>query len=147
MTDPRLEVKERDLGGCWVEAYYLETRTGRHMAVQAGLPPLRVRLYGLAARGLGRVPRAEQRLLARENEKFKGGAGAGAFVFCVPRDSSDASTLLVRAVSEVLRETEPGWVSAVEEVRASTDDPDAVAFWSGAPIEAVLAARSTKNRS
>ena len=103
---PWPEVEERDLGGGWVEAYYLDLQTSRHMAIQAGLPPSRVRLYELAAHGLGHVPRSEQRRLARENEKHWG-SRAGGLIFYVPGGSSDASPLLVRAVSEVLRETEP----------------------------------------
>ena len=47
----------------------------------------------------------------------------------------------MRAVSEVLREMEAGWVSAVERARGSTDDPDDAAFWSKVPIEAALATR------
>jgi len=130
----RLKVEERDLGGRWVEAYYSELPTFRGMAIQAGIPPVRARLYELAAHGLACVPQSTQRLLAREYTP-----GRGDFVFFVPRSSAEASPLLVRAVGEVLREMEPGWISAVQEVRGSTDGPDDIAFWSKVPIEAVLA--------
>lgn len=129
-----MKVEERDLGGGWVEAYYSELPTFRGMAIQADIPPVRARLYELAAHGLACVPRSTQRLLAREYTP-----GRGNFVFFVPRSSAEASPLLVRAVGEVLREMEPGWISAVEGVRGSTDGPDDMAFWSKVPIEAVLA--------
>ena len=140
MRGPSPEVEERDLGGCWVEAYYLDLQTSRHMAIQAGLAPVRGQLVQADAHGLDGVPQAEQRLLARENEKHKGSVSEG-LVFFVPCGSWDASPLLVRAVSGVLREMEPGWASAVDRARGSADDPDTAAFWSEVPIEAVLATR------
>ena len=131
--DRELEIEERDLGAGWVEAYYLQNDISRWMAIQEDIPDTRVRLYELAAHGLGRIPMSEQLWLASPYKDTD-------FVFYVPRNCSDASALLVRAVSEAVREMEPGWVSAVEEAPGlSAGDPDGVAFWSEVPIEAVLA--------
>lgn len=142
MVKQKLEIEESDLGGGWVEAYYMNFPTLRAMVVQEGIPSLRTRLYEVAARGLEYVPQATQRLLAREHN-----VGSGDFIFCVPRSSLEANALLVRAVSEVLEDMEPGWISALEKARGSTGgDPDAMAFWSKVPIEAVLAVRERRTR-
>ena len=128
----RLKIEECELGAGWVEAYYLENEISRFMAIQEGIPDTRVRLYELAAHGLGHIPMSEQLRLAKPYEDTD-------FMLFVPRNYSEANALIVRAVSEVFQEMEPGWVSAVEKARESTDDPDSIAFWSKVPIEAVLA--------
>lgn len=128
-----LVVEDRDLGGGWVEAYYFELRTFAAMAIQHGVRPERRRLWQLAAEGLGRVP-AEALSLGKH--PFK----TGGFFFLSPRGASEADALAVRAVAEVLREMEPGWVAAVEEAPRLANSPDVVAAWAGVPVEAVLAA-------
>lgn len=127
-----LLVEDRDLGGGWVEAYYYELRKFRAMAIQDGVRPERRRLWELVAEGLGRVP-AEALVLGRVHQ-------AGGFFFLAPREASEADRLAVAAVSEVLGDLEPGWVSAVEDARRLANSPDVVAAWSGVPVEAVLAA-------
>lgn len=92
----------------------------------------RVRLYELAAHGLQRIPFSRQLRLARLYKDTH-------FLLHIPRNQLEANALLVAAVAGVLDGMEPGWVAAVEGARGSRDDPDAVAFWSRVPIEAVLA--------
>lgn len=127
-----LEIEERDLGGGWVEAYYLDLGTLRAMAVQPGIDAERRRLWELVARGLEYVPREAQRLAG---PAYK----TGGFVFLRPRRAADANVLAVRAVSKVLEELEPGWIAAVEDARRLADSPAVLAAWCEVPIEAVLA--------
>ena len=127
-----LEIEERNLGGGWVEAYYLRSDVSGCMAIQEGLPRARGRLYELAAHGLRRIPLSRQLRLARPYKNTH-------FLLHVPRNHLEANPLVVEAVAEVLEGMEPEWASTVQRGCVSEDDPDAGAFWTRVPIEAVLA--------
>lgn len=127
-----LRIEGHDLGGNGLEAYYAELKNFRAIAIDTDAPERR-RLWELVAHGLERVPQATRRLLGHTYPDRTG------FCFFAAGIHFDADALAVRAVSEVLEEMEPDWVSAVEDARRLADKPEVMAAWSGVPAEAVLA--------
>ena len=129
---PELEVRDYDLGGNHLEAYYFELEYLRAMAVDTQHPERR-RLWELVAHGLEHVPHTTRLLIGRT------APGTAGFYFFAAAEERDAEPLAVRAVAEVIAEMEPEWVQAVEDARGLADSPDVLAAWCELPIEAVLA--------
>lgn len=129
-----LRIKDHELGGNGLEAYYFEReeRGLRAMAIDPNVDPERRRLWELVAHGIERVPSATCRLLGNTHPP-------GGFYFFGAAKARDADPLAVRALTEVIAEMEPDWVRDVEDARALADLPEVLAAWSEVPMEAVLA--------
>jgi len=123
MGAPALEVWERDLGGGWLEAYYMGSPDVPVLAVEPGLDADRQRLWELVAHGF---------TLAGEPDRF----------ICLahrPGNAADVKPEVLGALRLVLWAVEPEWAAAVMDARRVADCPRVVAAFAGVPFEVALA--------
>lgn len=132
--ESELRIRDFELGGNNLEAYYFESkeRPVRAMAIDPEAGPERRRLWELVAHGMERVPSTTRWLIGNTHPP-------GGFYFFGAAKERDADPLAVRAAAEVIAEMEPDWVRDVEDARRLADSPEVLAAWCGLPIEAVLA--------
>ena len=118
-----LQIKNRDLGGHPVEAFYTEFADEPTMAVQAGLSHTRRRARELEGHGYYLKPPLWGRKLC--------------FAASV-EEHVDYGT--VRALQRVVEDMEPSWVSAVKDACRIANDPRVIAAWCELPLQIVVAA-------
>ncbi len=137
-----LDIEERDLGeslpGCHLEAFVGAWRWAGFsvvaMAVQPDLTPARKRARELEAHGYYRRSHAFLRkLFAGRKQSFADGLG----LFGETRSWSPPA-YTVAAITSVVAEMEPAWVTAVREARRYADDLRVVAAWCALPLPAVM---------
>ncbi len=123
MGAPALEVWERDMGGGWLEAYYMGSPGVPVLVVEPDLDAERRRLWELVAHGF---------TLAGEPDRF----------FCLghrPGNAGDVQPEVLAALRLVLWAVEPEWAEAVRDARRVADCPRVVAAFAGVPFEVALA--------
>lgn len=128
-----LKVRDHELGGNGLEAYYFERDDLRAMAIDPEVESERRRLWELVAHGMEYVPSTMRRLIGHTHPNTTG------FYFFGPHKTGGCEPLAVNAVAKVIGERESEWVAAVEDARGIADDPRVLAAWAEVPIEAVLA--------
>ncbi len=123
MGAPAIEVRDYDLGGEDLEAYYT-THPRALLAVDQDLRQDRRRMWEMVGHGLTMKPGVPlQRLLLYRAE--------------LPLRPTDPYAL--NALRLVMWAMEPGWVAAVEEARRAADNLCVVAALAGVPLEVALA--------
>lgn len=131
--DAELRIRDFDLGGGGIEAYYFELEDVRAMAIVPEVEPERRRMWELVAQGMERVPWTTRQLIGTTTPETTG------FYFFGPGSGRGADPLAVNAIAKVIAELEPEWILDIVDARLVADDPRIIAAWSGVPIEVVLA--------
>ena len=128
-----LKIRDFELGGNGLEAYYFERDDIRAMAIDPEVESERRRLWELVAHGMEHVPWMTRRLIGNTTPETTG------FYFFGPGECRGGDPLAVNAAAKVIADLEPEWVSAIADARLVADDPRVIAAWSEVPIEAVQA--------
>ena len=118
----QLRVKQRDLGGDGLEAYYTEHPRPATLAVDPDLLPFQREAREVEARGYGkRRP--------RDGRKF-----------CfAPRWEHDFDPAAVEAIRSVIDDLRPSWVSEVKEAARLSNRPRWIADWCELSEQVVVA--------
>ena len=118
-----LRIRNRNLGGFPVEAFYSEFTHEPSMTIQTGLSHARNRARVLEGHGYyKRPPRWGRKCCFAASDE----------------DQVDYGT--VRALRRVLEEMEPAWVEAVKDACRMFNEPRLIAGWCELPVQVELAA-------
>lgn len=118
-----LRVRDYDLGGNGLEAYYTEHPRPAVLAVQPGLP---------------RALREARRVEGEGYYRKRSPKGGRKFCFEV-RDVADLDPNAVLAIRSVIEELRPEWVDEVREACRIFNHPRLIADWCELSIAAVVA--------